>query len=74
MTKTHKAAEKRLIRRADVLARLGVSPSSLYRLAACGFPEPIKLPTGGCRWDAAEVERWIDTQAARRATGTEEDR
>lgn len=60
--KTQETA-RRLLTRAEVLRLAGISTSSLYRLmAAHGFPPAIAFPSGGRRWDEAEVLAWIDRQ------------
>ena len=58
-----------LLTRDEVLARLQIARSTLYSLmAASGFPRPLKLGTAN-RWLRAEVDAWLDRQAAIRAKG-----
>lgn len=51
----------RFLRRKEVLARYGVSNSTLYRWIDEGlFPAPVKLTSGGrsaaCGWPVEELE------------------
>jgi prophage regulatory protein len=64
-----------IVRLPDVLARVHVARSTLYRLIRAGdFPRPVKLsgPSGtAVGWRASDVDRWIasrtnPTEAARR--------
>lgn len=55
----------RLERLPAVLARTGLSRSTLYRLVAVGrFPPPIKLSQRASAWDAGGVDRWIADRIA----------
>jgi prophage regulatory protein len=50
-----------LLRLPDVLARTGLSRSSVYDKAAAGeFPQPIKIGERASAWIAAEVDAWIE--------------
>jgi len=57
-----------LIREPQVLAILGVGPTTLHALRRRGeFPEPVRLP--GCRaslWPRAEVEAYVADLIVRR--------
>ena len=61
-----------ILRLPDVLARVGIKRSTLYRLVASGgFPRPVKLSGYAVGWRASDVDRWIadrvnPTDAARR--------
>jgi len=49
-----------ILRAADVVARTGLSVSSIYRLAADGkFPRPLKLGDAASGWLLHEVNAWI---------------
>lgn len=57
-----------IIRRNTVLARTGLSRSTLYRKIAEGtFPAQLKISVHGVGWHASAVERWIADPAAYRA-------
>ena len=50
-----------------VIARTGLSRSQLYWLVSLGrFPSPVKLSERSSAWNAAEVDRWIETRIAER--------
>lgn len=50
----------RLLRRSDVLARVGFSKSTLYALVKSGaFPKPRKLSANIVAWVESEVDAWI---------------
>lgn len=58
---------ERLLRRAEVEARTGLSCSALYRRIAAGtFPRPVPLGGGPVRWPESAIDAWI---AARCAAG-----
>nr|WP_319515237.1 AlpA family phage regulatory protein [uncultured Cohaesibacter sp.] len=51
----------RIIRLKTVLARSGLSRSTLYRKIGEGtFPAQIKISVHGAGWRESEVNRWID--------------
>lgn len=50
---------RRLLRRAEVMDRVGLSKSTLYsRISAGTFPKPVALGSS-VRWVESEVEAWI---------------
>ena len=52
-----------------VLARTGLSRSSVYAaIASGGFPQPIKLSARAIGFLSAEVDAWIAKRAAARTT------
>ena len=58
----------RLLTRAEVEVRAGLSRSSLYRLMRQGlFPEPIRVGIRAVRWPSSEVDAWLASRP--RATG-----
>ena len=58
----------RLLRLREVLARCGLSRSSLYRKMRDGsFPTPLQVGVRAVRWRESEVEHWLATRP--RATG-----
>jgi prophage regulatory protein len=55
----------RIIRLETVLARTGLSRSTLYRKIAEGtFPAQIKISINGAGWRESEINRWIDNPVA----------
>lgn len=64
----------KLIRRAEVQARTGLSVSSIYGRLGSGrprdfdptFPRPVPLGKRSVAWLASEVDAWIAEQIARR--------
>jgi prophage regulatory protein len=59
------ASNERIIRLKTVLARTGLSRSTLYRKVADGtFPRQISISVNGAGWYESAVERWIANPAA----------
>ncbi|MDE2883866.1 MAG: AlpA family phage regulatory protein [Chloroflexota bacterium] len=61
--------EKRLMRLPEVLDRLGVARSTLYRLVANDptFPKPVKVGLKVIAWRSDLLDEWIVSQEQRRA-------
>ena len=58
----------RFLRLSEVLARCGLSRSSLYRMMRDGsFPEPLKVGVRAVRWRESEIEAWLESRP--RASG-----
>ena len=58
----------RLLRRAEVEARTGLSTTTIYRMMREGnFPVPLKISPKAVRWPASEIEAWLASLP--RATG-----
>ena len=54
----------RLIRRAEVEARTGLSRSSIYSMMERGkFPRPRRIGQRAVAWDEAMIEDWLLTRA-----------
>ncbi len=50
----------RIIRLKTVLARTGLSRSTIYRKIAEGtFPSQLKISTNGTGWHESEINHWI---------------
>jgi len=61
----------RIIRLRTVLARTGLSRSTLYRKIADGtFPRQIPISVHGAGWRESFVNRWIADPVAYREEGT----
>ena len=60
----------RIIRLKTVLARTGLSRSTMYRKIAEGtFPSLVKISIHGAGWRESAVNRWIDDPVAYRNEG-----
>ena len=61
MQANSKAQAPRLIRRPEVLERVGLSSSTLYEMTAAGeFPAPIPIGRQAVAWLDSEVDAWIN--------------
>jgi prophage regulatory protein len=68
-------ASDRIVRMKTVLARTGLSRSTIYRKIAEGtFPPRIKISINGAGWKESAIDRWIADPAGWRATMTRPDR
>jgi len=57
---------ERLLRRPEVLARLGIGQSTLYDMMARGvFPRPVILGSKLAAWPESAVTAWIDGRRTR---------
>lgn len=62
------ADAERIIRIKTVLARTGLSRSTLYRKIAEGtFPRQVPISVNGAGWHESAVNRWIADPAGYRA-------
>ena len=55
---------QRLERKRSVLARTGMSNTTLWRRAGRDFPAPIRLGPNTVAWVSAEVDTWIADRIA----------
>ncbi|MFL9933482.1 AlpA family transcriptional regulator [Paraburkholderia sp. RL18-103-BIB-C] len=56
---------KRILRITDVIHKVGMPRSSVYRAASLGeFPKPIKLGEKASGWLESDVDAWIDSRVA----------
>lgn len=59
---------RRVLRRGDLKAATGLSPSSIYRLIKEGkFPAAVPLGAKAVGWLRTDVENWLSQQQQRRA-------
>ena len=66
-------APDRIVRMETVLARTGLSRSTIYRKIAEGtFPAQLKISTNGAGWRETDINRWIADPAGWRATNDNE--
>ena len=57
---------ERILRRPEVLARLGIAQSTLYQWMAEGtFPRPVALGAKLVGWPESAVSAWIDARRTR---------
>lgn len=62
--------QEKIIRLKTVLARTGLSRSTMYRKIAEGtFPQQVKISVHGAGWRESAVSRWIDDPVAYRSDG-----
>jgi prophage regulatory protein len=68
-------ASDRIVRLKTVLARTGLSRSTIYRKIAEGtFPPQLKISINGAGWRESDIDRWIADPAGWRTTMTTTDR
>ena len=71
MTAQAPASPARLIRRPEVLSRVGLSSSTLYEMTAAGdFPAPIPIGRKAVAWLESEVDAWIKNRIEQRDSRT----
>lgn len=59
------APKPRLIRRAEVIARVSLARSSIYkRMAAGEFPRPVDIGGGRVAWLESDIDHWINERLA----------
>lgn len=57
-------APDRIIRLNTVLARTGLSRSTIYRKMVEGtFPAQFKISTNGTGWKESDINRWVENPA-----------
>lgn len=65
---------ERIIRLQTVLARTGLSRSTLYRKIAEGtFPTQVRISIHGAGWHESAIDRWIADPAGYRAANDNRD-
>jgi prophage regulatory protein len=61
-------AHARILRQPDVLARVGLSAPTLWRMRRRGeFPEPVQLSPGTVGYLEDEIDQWLADRKAERA-------
>ena len=64
----------RIIRLKTVLARTGLSRSTIYRKIAEGtFPARLRISANGAGWHESEINRWVADPVAWRPKGVVDD-
>jgi prophage regulatory protein len=57
------AASKQALRLPQVLSKIGISRSHLYRMVLSGqFPKSIKLSERTVVWNEAEIDQWLENK------------
>lgn len=56
---------QKLLRLPDVIARTGLSRSTIYETAT-RFPKPVKLSARAVAWVESEVDEWIESRMTAR--------
>ena len=65
-------APTRILRLPEVMARTGLSRTTIYRWRLAGrFPQPVRLGTRCVGWIESEVEAWLRERMAERRGGAE---
>ncbi len=65
----------KILRKPEVIERIGVSGQTLWRLRRLPesdprrFPTPVQLGPNSVGWIEAEVEAWLEARAAERSLG-----
>jgi prophage regulatory protein len=68
-------ASDRIVRLKTILARTGLSRSTIYRKIAEGtFPAQIRISLNGAGWREADIDRWIENPAGWRSPMATNDR
>ncbi len=59
---------RRVLRRPEVEARVGLARSTIYHLISLGqFPTPIKLGAKSVGWMEDEIDAWLDSRERKNA-------
>ena len=62
----------RILRLPEVVARTGLSRSSIYlRVSQTNFPKPVSLGGRSVGWVEEQVEQWLEQQIAAANAGDE---
>lgn len=63
----------RIVRMKTVLARTGLSKSTIYRKITEGtFPARLKISTNGAGWRESDINRWVANPVGWRAVNDNE--
>lgn len=59
---------ERILRKKELLAMLGLSDPTVYRMEKTGrFPKRLRLGGNSCGWLQSEIDGWIAARAAARS-------
>ncbi len=60
--------KERVIRKPELLAMVGLSDPTIWRLEKAGkFPRRLRLGGSSCGWLESEIIKWLESKAAERA-------
>lgn len=60
---TNMSLQSKLLRISEVEAIAGIKKSFIYReIRAGSFPAPLKITAKMSRWNASDIEEWIERQ------------
>jgi prophage regulatory protein len=60
--------KERVIRKPELLAIIGLSDPTIWRMEKEGkFPKRLRLGGNSCGWLESEIHGWLDERAAERA-------
>ena len=66
-----KEKKDRLVRRAEVEERTGLSRNAIYtKMRAGQFPEPYRVGPMAVRWSEREIEAWVPSRPRSHGDGT----
>ena len=61
---TESPSDTRILRLPEVLARVGLSRSTVYQLMAAGdFPASVRLTPHSVGWRSDDIDAWIASRA-----------
>lgn len=64
-----KKADRRIIRKPELLSRVTLSDCSIWRMEKLGqFPKRIQIGACSVGWFSDEVDAWFDAKSAERKT------
>lgn len=67
MEKERKQAQTRILRKPELLAMVGLSDPTIWRMEKDGkFPKRIRLGGNSCGWISDEVDSWLEERMAER--------
>jgi len=62
-----KRIERRVLRKPELMTRIGLSDASIYRMEKAGkFPKRIRLGGQSVGWFSDEVDKWFDQKSEER--------
>jgi prophage regulatory protein len=55
---------EKILRKPEVLARVGIKNSTLYAWIAQGsFPRPLRIGSRAVGWQESQIDKWIEQKA-----------
>lgn len=66
-TASHVKPAERILRKPEVLGRIGLSDPTIWRMERAGkFPKRLRLGGNSCGWLESEITAWLNNLAAAR--------